>query len=229
MKTLRFLSFAMIIALAFASCGSNKQVANPTPQQQQAVQQQPQQQQQQPQQQQQQPQQQQQQYDGTPQYNNGETLLITPCLEEGLDKPGEYMAGFGVVEGRPTRDKAILDANRIASLELSEKFLGVIKNAATYYSKDQTTPSGGNSYESNVEGAAENVAKKVLNKYMNAVCRQLGKSTEGYSAYVAVQIPLKDASEDLEKQLKEELKGQFDQKKFREYMNQAIEEEYNNN
>lgn len=41
MGTIKKLSFAMIIALAFASCGSNKQITNGQPQQQQTVQQQP--------------------------------------------------------------------------------------------------------------------------------------------------------------------------------------------
>lgn len=40
MGTLKKLSFAMIIAMAFASCGSNKQMTNDQPQQQQTVQQQ---------------------------------------------------------------------------------------------------------------------------------------------------------------------------------------------
>lgn len=226
MKTFRKLSFAMIIALAFASCGSEKQIIYvQQPAQQQAQQTTPQ--QSQPA---QQPVQKTNEQLGTPEYKKGEQILEMPCMDEGLDNPGEYMAGYGVVEGRPDRTSAVISANEAAIQELSTKFVGVIKNATNWYNKDTNIPSGKKIYESKLEGGAEAIAKKVLNKYANAVCRKVAfNEYEGnYIGYVAVHIPVKDAVDETMRELEEQYKVDYDHMKFKEYMNNAIEEEYQN-
>lgn len=221
MKTLRRLSFAMIIALAFASCGSKKEIVYvQQPVQQPNYQQQTQ----------QQPAQKTNEQLGTPEYKKGEQILEMPCMDEGLDNPGVYMAGYGVVEGRPDRNSAVIGANQAAIQELSTKFVGVIKNATTWYNKDSNIPSGKKIYESKLEGGAEAIAKKVLNKYANAVCRKVAydENEGGYIGYVAVHIPVKDAVDETMKELEEQYKLDYDHMKFKEYMNNAIEEEYKN-
>ena len=50
----------------------------------------------------------------TPKLPNGEVELITFCIDDAYDKPGEYMAGLGIAEDRPDRARAITDANRVA-------------------------------------------------------------------------------------------------------------------
>ena len=83
---------------------------------------------------------------------NGEVALTTFCVDEAYDKPGEYMAGLGIVEGRPDRTKAIEDVNRAAIADISSRYIGVIKNVIESYSKDVNVPSGQKIYESKLEG-----------------------------------------------------------------------------
>ncbi len=222
MKKLHLLGMAAIFAIALASCGSEKQMANNQPQTQQPMQQQT---------VAQQPTQKINEQLGTPEYKKGEQILEMPCMDEGLDNPGVYMAGYGVVEGRPDRTSAIIGANQAAIQELSTKFVGVIKNATTWYNKDANIPSGKKIYESKLEGGAEAIAKKVLNKYANAVCRKVAhdENEGGYIGYVAVHIPVKDAVDETMRELEAGYKLDYDHMKFKEYMNNAIEEEYQNN
>jgi len=223
MKKLQLLGMATVLAIAFASCGSKKEIVYvQQPMQQSPAQQQPV--------AQQQPEQKSNEQLGTPQYKKGEQILEMPCMDEGLDNPGVYMAGYGVVEGRPDRNSAVIGANQAAIQELSTKFVGVIKNATTWYNKDTNIPSGKKIYESKLEGGAEAIAKKVLNKYANAVCRNVAhdENEGGYIGYVAVHIPVKDAVDETIRELEEQYKVDYDHMKFKEYMNNAIEEEYQN-
>ena len=133
---------------------------------------------------------------------NGEVALTTFCVDEAYDKPGEYMAGLGIVEGRPDRTKAIEDANRAAIADISSRYIGVIKNVIESYSKDVNVPSGQKIYESKLEGGIEAVGAAIIEKHAYVVCRQLARSaTGGYVGYVAVHVEMSD----LQKGLSEEL------------------------
>lgn len=68
----------------------------------------------------------------------GEQVLLTFCMDEAFDMPGEYMAGLGIAEDRLDRSRAILDANRIAIADIASRYVGMIKNAIEDYSKDVT-------------------------------------------------------------------------------------------
>ena len=219
MKKLQLLGMVMIIAVAFASCGSKKEIVYVQQPASQPSYQQPQQQSQKTSEQR-----------GTPEYKADEQILEMPCIDDGLDNPGVYMAGYGVVEGRPDRTSAVIGANEAAVQELSTKFVGVIKNASTWYNKDTNIPSGKKIFESGLEGGAQAIAHKVLNKYANAVCRKVAwNNSEGsYIGYVAVQIPVKDAIDETMKEMEDQYRFDLDHKKFTEYMNSAIEEEYKN-
>lgn len=212
MKKLHLLGMTMIIALAFASCGGKKEIVyvqQPAPQQQY-----------------QQGDNQQNNINGNSSFNDAVTLNIS-CLEESLDKPGEYMAALGIVEGRKEIQNALVEANKMARDEIQERFIGVIKNASTYYSKDTTIPSGKQTYENNIEGVATNACKKALDKYLNAVCREYRQSPDGtYIGIVACHIPIKNVIDEMKKEMDETLKGQYDQKKYFEYMEQELNESY---
>lgn len=152
----------------------------------------------------------------------GEQLLITPCLEEAYDRPGEYMAGLGVVENRPDRTRAISDANRAAIADIATRYIGMIKNAIEDYSKDTNVPSGQKMYESSLEGGAKAIGSKVIDKYANVVCRQVAQSaTGGYVGYVAVHVLLTDAKKGLEEELAVR-KVDYDKKKFFEKMDAEL-------
>lgn len=158
----------------------------------------------------------------TPKLPNGEVELTTFCIDDAYDKPGEYMAGLGIAEDRPDRARAITDANRVAIADIASRYVGMIKNALEDYSKDTNVPAGKKMYESSLEGGAQAIGTKVIDKYANAVCRKFTQSaTGGYVGYVAVHILLEDAKKGLAEEL-EVRKVDYDKKKFFEKMDQEL-------
>lgn len=154
----------------------------------------------------------------------GEQVLLTFCMDEAFDMPGEYMAGLGIAEDRPDRSRAILDANRIAIADIASRYVGMIKNAIEDYSKDVNVPSGKKMYESELEGGAQAIGTKVIDKYAQVVCRKLAQSaTGGYVGYVAVHVSLSDAKKGLAEEL-EVRKVDYDKKKFFEKIDAELEE-----
>jgi hypothetical protein len=155
----------------------------------------------------------------------GEQRLLIYCKDEGFDKQGEYMAGLGIVEGRPDRTHAITDANRAAIADIASRYVGIIKNAIEDYSKDVNVPSGKKMYESELEGGTAAIGSKVIEKYANAVCREISQDRlGGYVGYVAVHILLQDAKKGLADEL-EVRKVDYDKEKFFEKMDAELEKE----
>ena len=156
---------------------------------------------------------------------NGEQVLLTFCMDEAYDKPGEYMAGLGIAEDRPDRSHAITDANRVAIADIASRYVGMLKNAIEDYSKDVNVPNDKKMYESSLEGGAQVIGTKVINKYANVVCRKIAQSaTGGYVGYVAVHVLLEDAKKGLAEEL-EVRKVDYDKKKFFEKMDAELEKE----
>jgi hypothetical protein len=155
----------------------------------------------------------------------GEQRTVIFCMDESFDKPGEYMGGLGVVEDRPDRTRAILDANRAAIADIASRYIGMIKNAIEDYSKDVNVPSGKKMYESSLEGGAAAIGSKVIDKYANAVCREVSQSSTGsWVGYVAVHVLLQDAKKGLADEL-EVRKVDYDKKKFFDKMDAELEKE----
>lgn len=200
------LSCGIFATLLLASCGSGKSVVN-VPQTQVPVQT---------------------PNDPTqPKMPAGEQVLLTFCMDEAYDMPGEYMAGLGIAEDRPDRSRAILDANRVAVADIITRYVGIIKNAIEDYSKDVNVPSGKKIYESELEGGAKAIGTSVIEKYVQPVCRKITQSaTGGYVGYVAVHVSLTDAKKGLEDEL-EVRKVDYDKKKFFEKMDTELEEAAN--
>ena len=154
---------------------------------------------------------------------NGEQVLLTFCIDEAYDKPGEYMAGLGIAEDRPDRSRAITDANRVAIADIATRYIGMIKNAIEDYSKDVNVPSNKKMYESSLEGGAQAIGTKVIDKYANVVCRKIAQSaTGGYVGYVAVHVLLDDAKKGLAEEL-EVRKVDYDKKKFFEKIDAELD------
>ncbi|MDR3217370.1 MAG: hypothetical protein LBU22_00060 [Dysgonamonadaceae bacterium] len=144
----------------------------------------------------------------------GEQRTLIFCLKEAIDKPGEYMGGLGVVDARPDRTRAILDANRAAVSDIATRYIGMIKNAIEDYNKDVNVPSGKKMYESSLEGGAATIGTKVIDKYANVICREVAQdATGGWIGYVAVHVFLEDAKKGLAEEL-EVRKVDYDKKKF---------------
>jgi hypothetical protein len=155
----------------------------------------------------------------------GEQRTLLFCMEEAYDKPGEYMGGLGVVDGRPDRTRAILDANRAAVTDIATRYIGMIKNAIEDYSKDVNVPSGKKMYESSLEGGAAAIGTKVIDKYANVVCREVSQdATGGWVGYVAVHVLLQDAKKGLADEL-EVRKVDYDKKKFFEKMDAELDKQ----
>jgi hypothetical protein len=155
----------------------------------------------------------------------GEQRMILYCKEEGFDKPGEYLAGLGVVNGRPDANRAIIDANRAAVANIASKFVGVLQNAVEDYSKDATVPSGKKIYESSVEGGTKAIGEKAINKLAAEVCREVTRSATGaWSGYVAMHVSLKDAMDEVASEM-EVLKVDYDKKKFFDSMKEGLAEQ----
>jgi len=158
----------------------------------------------------------------TPVLPNGEVELVTFCIDDAYDKPGEYMAGLGIAEDRPDRSRAIVDANRVAIADIASRYIGIIKNAIKDYSKDVNVPNNKKMYESSLEGGAAAIGTKVIEKYANAVCRKFTQSaTGGYVGYVAVHVLLDDAKKGVAEEL-EVRKVDYDKDKFFEKMDQEL-------
>lgn len=156
---------------------------------------------------------------------NGEQVITTFCIDEAYDKPGEYMAGLGIAEDRPDRSRAISDANRAAISDIATRYVGMIKNAIEDYSKDVNVPSGKKMYESSLEGGAQAIGSKVIDKYANVVCRKVTQSsTGGYVCYVAIHVSLEDAKQGLADEL-EVRKVDYDSERFFEKMDEEIEKQ----
>lgn len=174
MKTLRKLSFAMIIALAFASCGSNKQVANPTPQQQQAVQQPTQQPTQKPTQ-------------GPPERQ----VVEMPCKKEARSTP-EYYRELGIGthpnNEQSARDQALKSAKEMLKTRLG----GVVKGISTDYSRNISGDAPADKVERLMEQEMIQVVDKMLNDADNPCEELLWEEPGCYKSYYVIEVSKKE-------------------------------------
>lgn len=149
--------------------------------------------------------------------------IYMPCIEEGYDKPGEYMAGYGVAEGEAERGPGIINANKYAVAEIASKYVGMIKNGVSQYTKNVNTRSGNKVKENELEGAAEAIGTKLIEKYSNAICREAEWADDGtYTCYVAVHVPLKEVLDATVDEIGV-IQTDLDRKKFREYMQEELD------
>ena len=80
-------------------------------------------------------------------------------------------------------------------------------------------------YESELEGGAQVIGTKVIDKYANVVCRKLAQSaTGGYVGYVAVHVLIDDVKKGVAEEL-EVRKVDYDKKKFFEKMDEELAKE----
>ncbi len=151
--------------------------------------------------------------------------IYMPCIEDSYDMPGEYMAGYGVAEGEIERGPGIINANRYAVAEITSKYVGMIKNGVSQYAKNVNTRSGNKVKENELEGAAEAIGTKLIDKYANAVCRDAEHADDGtYTCYVAVHVPLKEVLNATVDELGV-IQTDLDRKKFREYMQSELDKQ----
>lgn len=144
--------------------------------------------------------------------------LYTPCVDESYDKPGEYMAALGIAEGEIERGPAQINANRYAIANIASRYIGVVRNGLSQYTKNVNTRSGQKVKENELEGDAQAIGEKAINKYAEVVCTKFEQDNMGtYTCYVAVHVPLKDVLNETIDELGV-LQTDFDRQQFRNWM-----------
>lgn len=151
--------------------------------------------------------------------------LDIPCVNESFDKHGEYMAGLGIAQGEQEINPGIANANRAAIADITTRYIGMIKNGVSQYSKNVNTRSGGKIKENELEGAAEAIGTKLIDKYAETVCRDYEQDDfGGFTCYVAVHVPLKEVVNATVDELGV-IQTDFDRDQFRKYMNAELDKQ----
>ncbi len=121
---------------------------------------------------------------------DGDQTVYQPCYAEAIDKPGEYMAGYGISRPRKYEVDAKQEANDMALRDIASRFMGAIKHGTEYYSQSGTTPAGKDIDEANLESMTMNLVEKTINKYANQVCFKsvYNKESNKYRYYLAVHV-----------------------------------------
>ena len=152
----------------------------------------------------------------------GSQVLLTFCIDEAMDKTGEYMAGLGISSNQLDQKDALISANQVALSDITSRFLGVMKNGVEMYNKETNTIERNKAKESQLEGLAMSVGEKAINKHAEVVCRKIVTEKGGtYGAYVAVHVPLADVVNDIVNEM-DVLNVDVDKSMFREKMLNTI-------
>lgn len=165
------------------------------------------------------------QLQATEKMEQGSEAILVFCIDDAVDKQGEYMAGLGISSNQLDQRDALVSANQSAIADIALRFMGVIKNGVEAYNKETNTQQRMKQKESQLEGLATAVGEKVINKYANVVCRKVvSEKTGTYGAYVAVHVPLKDVVDDIANEL-DVLQADYDKSRFRERMQAELDAE----
>ncbi len=152
----------------------------------------------------------------------GTEVLLTFCIDEAMDQPGEYMAGLGISQGQLDQKDALISANQIALSDITSRFLGVMKNGVEMYNKETNTAQRNKVKESQLEGMAMSVGEKAINKHADVVCRKVISEKAGtYGCYVAVHVPIGEVVNEVIDEL-EVLQVDVDKAHFRDRMNEEL-------
>lgn len=153
----------------------------------------------------------------------GTEVLLTFCIDEAIDKAGEYMAGLGISQNQLDQKDALFSANQVALSDITSRFLGVIKNGVEMYNKETNTQNRNKAKESQLEGLAMSYGEKAVNKYADVVCRKLVSEKEGtYGCYVAVHVPIAEVLDEIAEQL-EVSYTDFNKSRFKENMTTELD------
>lgn len=151
--------------------------------------------------------------------------LVIPCIDDSYDVEGEYMAGLGIAENEIERGAGMTNANRYAIADIASRYIGMIKNGVSQYAKNVNTRSGQKVKENELEGAAEAIGTKMIDKYAMAVCRDFEQDDFGsYTCYVAIHVPVKEVLKATVDEVGV-IQTDLDRQKFREYMEKELNQQ----
>lgn len=206
MKTFNLLGMAMIVALALASCGSEKQVVYVQPTQSQ--------------------QQQQTNYQQT-QNEQDEVEVTIYCIDE-AKSDREYYRELGIgnsVNKQSARDAALSSAKAM----LKNRLGGMVKGISTDYSRTVAGQTQADKVQRLMERELTQVVDKMLNDADNP-CEKMTKDKNGsFVSYYVIEVSKNDmlnkfdkAVETLSKQ--EEFEIEFRREKFREHAKKYMDD-----
>ena len=220
MKKLHLLGMAMIIAMAFASCGSNKQMVNNQPQQQQTVQQQPQ-------------QQQQQQQQSTATDNS-----TSQSKDKGLQPPQRVAVEIDCYKASRSDDKFFRELGVGKDPEEGEARINAIDNAYEMMERRLTRVVNGvqdkyrrtvknqdaTEVEKLIDAGFHNVIKGVLDAANNPCESKNWEEGGNYVWYYVIEISKEDFGTKLQKELSKDKKygTLFDQTNFFNKYNEEL-------
>lgn len=151
-------------------------------------------------------------------------IVNIPCMDDALSYGTDFLSAFGSSEKKRNPEVAIRLANEAATQELASRLVGTIKNGARSYVQDSATPSG-QFEEDKLEGAAEAIGKKVINKLLEPSCREVAQSSGGgFNAYVCLKINKNAAKDEIIHEM-ELMKLKFDHQQMVDYMNSELEKQ----
>jgi hypothetical protein len=153
---------------------------------------------------------------------DGAQMILVPCQDDALDKIGEWLGGLGIGEHLTNQRVALENATQAAAANLSQKFLGIVKNIIESYGGETDTPSGQQASQANFERGVQVATEKVLNEYSNTICQKQMRTKRGsYKIYVATRIPVGDYKNQVAKEL-DVMKVKYDKQKLFERMDSAL-------
>ena len=79
------------------------------------------------------------------------------------------MAALGIAEGEVERGPAQINANRYAIANIASRYVGIIRNGVSQYAKNVNTRSGQKVKENELEGEAQAIGEKAIDKYADYV------------------------------------------------------------
>lgn len=133
---------------------------------------------------------------GSTQLPDGSCTYLDPCRDALFDSAaGTQILARGSSTNMPTPNKADVEANRAAGVELNTRFVGTIKNIADDFGKQSHGQSGNSGYQGKLEGYAENFGQHVLNKLLKTKCYvpTYNNKNNSYGVYVVLYVPQEEA------------------------------------
>jgi len=161
-----------------------------------------------------------------PKMLSGNTRIIIPCVEELIDKPGEYMSGLGVSQGNTDIKDANINGILAAKADIEARFIGTVKSSYDYYTKQVNVPSGKKMKESELEGLIGDLIHKIVDKEAFRVCgpEVQQEALGGFTCFAVYRIYMKalDPVADKIADKMEVLGVDFDKRKYKEAQEEAF-------
>lgn len=149
--------------------------------------------------------------------------LSVPCVEESFDDK-DYFREMGTAT-HINMQNARSSALQAAKSMIYEKLGGYVEGLSSSYVQ---TLSGSVSKEDigrAMRTRMDQVVQEGINNAQKTCEKMYNKGAEGYSSFIAIQIPVKKLVDEMSKSLSEDerLRRLFDEEQFREYSDQQIQ------